>query len=240
MRLSRCLTVSVLAFSLLACRRHRATPPPVQAGEYPAPEGRLPSGRTQTVDPRRSSMSESERKAAARAAFAEGVELQDKKEWGQALKRFEQAQALFDAPTHLQHIAECQSGQGLLADSLETYEVLARVNLPPDAPAAFINARDAGKAGIAALRPRVPQLRVQLLAKVSPSGPPAAVPPSSFQHLIVQVNSAVVPNEVVGSNRTVNPGRYIVQAQAMGYHSKPVVVLLGEGDVKNADVLLTP
>ena len=42
-------------------------------------------------------MSEGERKAAARAAYSEGVELQEKGKPADALARFEAAQKLFDA-----------------------------------------------------------------------------------------------------------------------------------------------
>ena len=38
---------------------------------------------------------------------------------GEALRRFEAAQSLFDAPTHLLHIAECQALTGKLVEAQE-------------------------------------------------------------------------------------------------------------------------
>ena len=50
----------------------------------------------------RAQMSDTEKKAAARAAYQEGVKLQDDGKAGEALARFESAQKLFDAPTHVE------------------------------------------------------------------------------------------------------------------------------------------
>src|SRR4051812_43739752 len=46
-------------------------------------------------------LSDVERKAAARAAFSEGVELQERNDCPRALPRFESAERLYPAPTHL-------------------------------------------------------------------------------------------------------------------------------------------
>src|SRR5262245_26437920 len=109
----------------------------------------------------RAQMSEGERKAAARAAYAEGVDLQDNKgKPAEALTRFEAAQKLFDAPTHLRHSAECQVLTGKLVEASETYETLSRKTLPAGSPDAFVQAQDQGKAELASLRPRIPTLRV--------------------------------------------------------------------------------
>src|SRR5262249_40398378 len=62
-------------------------------------------------------MSEGEKKAAARAAYQEGVQLQDQGKPAEALARFEAAQGLYDAPTHLLHIAECQALTGKLVEA---------------------------------------------------------------------------------------------------------------------------
>ena len=82
-------------------------------------------------------MSETEKKAAARAAYQEGVKLQDDGKYAEALARFESAEKLFDAPTHLLHIAECQALTGRLVEASETYELLIHKALPAGSPDAF-------------------------------------------------------------------------------------------------------
>ena len=78
-------------------------------------------------------MSEGEKKAAARAAYTEGVDLQEKGKPAEALSRFEAAQKLYDAPTHLVRIAECQALTGKWVEASETYETLAaHLTVAPD------------------------------------------------------------------------------------------------------------
>jgi hypothetical protein len=105
-------------------------------------------------------LSEGERKAAARAAYTEGVTLQEKGNPAEALARFEAAEKLFDAPTHLLHIAECQALTGRLVEASETYETLIRKSYGKDAPEVFLQAQDQGRAELAQLKPRVPTMRV--------------------------------------------------------------------------------
>ena len=105
-------------------------------------------------------MSDSERKATARAAFLEGTAAQDKNDCATALPKFETAQKFYPAPTHQLHIAECQASTGKLVEANETYESLAHVTLDKNAPDAFHQAQDDGKKEMAALGPRIPTLRI--------------------------------------------------------------------------------
>ena len=84
----------------------------------------------------RAQMSDTEKKAAARAAYQEGVKLQDEGKASEALVRFESAQKLFSAPTHLLHIAECQALTGRLVEASETYETLEEMIEANSAPLA--------------------------------------------------------------------------------------------------------
>ena len=151
-------------------------------------------------------MSETEKKAAARAAYQEGVKLQDDGKYADALARFESAEKLFDAPTHLLHIAECQALTGRLVESSETYETLARKTLPAGSPDAFTQAQQQGQAELPALRARIPSLRVTM----KPG-------PQQVQNLQVNVNGVNMPNELLGIARPLNPGTYRFSAQAVGW-----------------------
>jgi hypothetical protein len=193
------------------------------AGATPAP----PTTTSTPAPPPGAGMSESERKAAARAAYQEGVALQEKGDCPQALSRFEAAQKLYDAATHQLRIAECQAATGKLVEAQETYETLVHRNLA-GAPDPFRQAQDTAKKELPTLQPRIPTLRVQ----VTPA-------PTSLRDLAVQLNGARMPIELVGIARPVNPGTYKVTATASGYKSAPVDVTLGEGDAKSVDIKLT-
>lgn len=173
-------------------------------------------------------MSEGEKKAAARAAYMEGVALQDKGSPAEALGRFEAAQKLFDAPTHLLHIAECQALTGKLVEASETYETLIRKPLGKDAPDAFVQAQEQGKAELAQLRQRIPTMRVTVRPE-----------PEALQNLQITVNDKQMPVELVGIARPVNPGAYKITAAATGWGtSAPVDIEVKEREPKNVELVL--
>jgi hypothetical protein len=172
-------------------------------------------------------MSESERKATARAAYLEGIKLQENGNCPEALPRLETAQKFFPAPTHLLHIAQCQAATGKLVEASETYETLVRTPLAKEAPDAFRQAQDSGKKELTAIKPRIPTLRIQTL--------PAA---STLSSLIVKLNGNAIPNEVLGIARPVNPGNYKVTVWAAGYKEASSEVEVGEATAKAADLKL--
>jgi len=181
-----------------------------------------------TTSRARAQMSDTEKKAAARAAYQEGVKLQDGGKAGEALGRFESAQKLFDAPTHLLHIAECQALTGRLVESSETYETLARRTLPPGSPDVFVQAQQQGQAELVALRPRIPTLRIT----TRPG-------PQQLTNLSINVNGVAMPVELVGIARPLNPGTYRFTAQAAGYATAQYVdVPLGEKEQKSQEIVL--
>jgi hypothetical protein len=173
-------------------------------------------------------MSESERKATARAAYLEGVKLQESGRCPEAIARFEAAQKFYAAPTHLLHLAQCQAATGKLVEASETYELLVRTPLTKGSPEAFQHAQETGKKELAALRPRVPTLRVQ----VEPA-------PSTLSGLIVKWNESTIPPEVLGIARPVNPGHYRVTVQAAGYKELSAEIEVGEGKAESLTMKLS-
>ena len=174
-------------------------------------------------------MSESERKAAARSAFAEGVQLQEHNDCAHALPRFETAERLFDAPTHLLHIAQCQAKTGRLIEAQESYATLGHLALAAQAPDAFREAQATGRTELAKLKPRIPTLRLE-------TNPPA----SSLKELAVNVNGVASPNELMGIARPLNPGRYRVTVKAAPGRSGVGEIELKEGEAKSLEVRLSP
>lgn len=176
-----------------------------------------------------SQMSEAEKKAAARAAYTEGVDLQTKRDCAHALPRFEAAQRLFEAPTNLLHIAQCQAEMGMLVEAQESYSTLSHQTLAPQAPAAFREAKDKGRAELARLAPRVPTLRVT----TNPAGP-------TLKNAVVVVNGTQMPAELIGVARPLNPGRYQVKVTASPNLSGAAESELKEGQALSLEVRLSP
>lgn len=206
---------------------------PVQAGRTapsnnvgyvpPVPTAALAASPSPSTD-----MSESERKATARAAYLEGIGLQEKGSCPSALVRFEAAQKLYSAPTHLLHIAQCQAATGKLVEASETYETLARTPLTKDAPEVFHQAQDEAKRDLGLIKPRIPTLRIQTI--------PAA---STLSGVVVKTNGSSIPVEVLGIVRPVNPGTYKVTVWAAGYKEAVQTIEVGEGTAKSIELKLT-
>ena len=195
-------------------------PPPV-----PPPPPAAPKASASSTT---SSMSDSERKASARAAYQEGVELQAQKTWPEALARFQFAQRLVDAPTHLLHIAECMVALGKLVEAQESYETLAHRELPPGSPEPFREAVEVGRRELADLQPRIPTLRIE----VRPA-------PSTLRNLSLTLNGRPLPTEVIGIARPLNPGTYQITGTAWGLPpARPVLVTLAERDARTVELTL--
>ncbi len=173
-------------------------------------------------------MSEPEKKSAARAAYLEGTKLQDEGKFEEALKRFDSAQKLFDAPTHVLRIAECQALTGRLVEASETYELLARKMLPPGSPEAFTQAQQQGQAELPGVRARIPSLRV--------TTKPGA---QQLKNLVVNINGVTMLNDVLGLARPLNPGLYRISAQATGWATpQSVDIPLAEKEQKSVELTL--
>lgn len=171
------------------------------------------------------SMSESERKATARAAFQEGVTLQENGKCPEALPKFEVAQKFFPAPTHMLHLAQCSAATGKLVEASEIYETLARSPVTKESPDAFKHAVDEAKKEGPSLRARLPTLRITVTPQ--PAG------------LSVRLNNVGFPTEVLGIARPVNPGHYKVVVSASGYREATSEVDVAESSARSVDLKLS-
>jgi tetratricopeptide (TPR) repeat protein len=159
-------------------------------------------------------MPEAEKRSTARAAFQEGVALQEGGKCSDAIARFQTAQRLYDAPTHQLHLAQCLAATGKLLDAQETYESLTRAKLDAQAPDAFKKAQEAGARELPAVRARVPTLRLTL-----------APTPASFDDVVIQVNGTHVPADLLGVARPMNPGLYKIEVTGGSGHATAEVEL---------------
>jgi hypothetical protein len=173
-------------------------------------------------------MTEQERKAIARAAYQEGLGLQEGGKCYEAVSKFEVAQRFFPAPTHALHLAQCQATLEKLVDAAENYESLSRTQVTRDMPDAFKHAiNDARKEG-PAVRKRVPSLRITLT--------PA---PSTLTGLTVKLNGAPFPVEVLGIARPIDPGKYRIVVTAAGYKEASSEVDVAESASRSVDLKLS-
>ena len=164
-------------------------------------------------------------KATARTLAEEGIELKQAGKYEEALDKLTRAQQIFDAPTHLLLIAECQVSLGKLVEGAETYRRLQRRKIDDKAPAAFRSAQKRGADELAAVEPRIPKIRLKLL-------------PEGVHGFKVRIDSVQVPSAVVGVDRLANPGHHVVEVSAPGYRTAQVQLQLSEGQVLPVEVKL--
>lgn len=174
-------------------------------------------------------LSEADRKATARSLFTQGVKEQEAGRYAEAIPLFEKAQKLFDAPTHLQRLAQCQVMVGKLVEAAETYETLKRTPLAPGAPEVFVQAKAQAEAELPGLRARIPNLKVELTPK-----------PEKLRNLQLVVNDILLPTELVGVARPVNPGATKIVARAEGYKDATLEVTLKEKESRSVALSLAP
>ncbi len=166
-------------------------------------------------------------RAAARELYIEGVKLQEQGKFDAALERFQRAQSVFSAPTHLLHIAECQAALGRLVESTETYRTLVRTPLPPGAPAAFIQAQQQAGAELTQVEPRVPSLKLH-------------VKPDNATNLSVQIDGQPMSAALVGVSRPINPGAHTVSVYAAGFGKAEQQITVKEKEQKDLTLTLQP
>jgi hypothetical protein len=164
-------------------------------------------------------------RAAARELYVQGVELQQAGRFTEALDRFNRAQAVFSAPTHLLHIAECEASLGKLVESAETYRTLVRTPLPAGAPQAFVQAQQQAGTELTQVEPRLPSIRV-------------VVRPENLQGLQIQVDGQPMSTALVGVQRPTDPGDHTVTVYAPGYARANQKIALQERENRDVTVAL--
>ncbi len=159
-------------------------------------------------------------RAAARELATQGIQLQQAGNYIEALDRFDRAQAVFSAPTHLLHIAQCEAALGKLVEASETYRTLVRTPLPAGAPAAFIQAQQQGAAELSQVEPRIPSIRV-------------VIRPRAPLNTTIQIDGQAVSTALVGMQRPTDPGAHTVVLLAPGYARAEQKVVLNERETKD-------
>jgi hypothetical protein len=164
-------------------------------------------------------------RAAARDLFKEGDALQRSGKLAEALDKFQRAQAVFDAPTNLLRIAECEAALGRLVESAEAFRAVLRAQLPAGAPPAFQAAVDQARAELSQVEPRVPRLVVD-------------VQPAKVANLQLQIDGQSVSAALVDAPLPLDPGAHRVVVSAPGYTGAEQQVVLKEQESKTVSLTL--
>jgi hypothetical protein len=102
-----------------------------------------------------------EERQAARALADKGLELFEAGRWAEALDRFQRAETVLHAPTHLLYMARAEARLGRLLAARKLYERLAGEALPASAPKAFVQARGEAESELSLLLEDIPTLHVE-------------------------------------------------------------------------------
>lgn len=164
-----------------------------------------------------------EERAAAEAAFAEGVKLLEAGDVAAACRQFESATELSDrnALGGLMMLADCYAKQGRIASAWATYkEVAAKAQRAGQSE----RERTATERG-AELEPRLPRLRLVLGAGFK-----------QVDGLVLRQNGALLPLSLLSRPVPVDPGRITIEVSAPGFETFSKSVLADEGHVTEVEV----
>jgi len=151
----------------------------------------------------------------ARQLATEGIDLAQKGDCEGALAKLTRAEALFHAPTILLHIGECQQRLGRLVDALSTYDRVAREQLGPTPPRAFVTAQQRAAVLIAEVRPKLGTLRVDT------SG--------SRTGVAISIDGNELKEAALGLDRPIDPGSHVIEAKTRDGRSIPRTVYVSSG-----------
>jgi hypothetical protein len=149
-----------------------------------------------------------QRRAAARRLFTDGLADVDAQRWGQAADRFGRAYALSPTPEIAYNLASAAAHLGRLT---EASRLLGRV---ADDDRARPEVREAARARLAELAPRIPRLTVE-------------APPGPGQQLWLDGAPLGSP---AGSALPLDPGSHLVELRVPGGDTLSRRVALGEGE----------
>ena len=157
-----------------------------------------------------------EARATARRLAAEGSEAFERRDFERALALFDEAGALVQAPTIALMQARTLAELGRLASAAERYSAAQQTAATDSTNPAFQSAAEDAERELAALKPRIPTLRVKLVGSES----------SGAQ---VTLDGRVLAPETVSVDRWVDPGQHEVAVTTSAGTSSARTITLAEG-----------
>ena len=162
-------------------------------------------------------------RATARSLAREGHDALLKKDYGLAEDRFRRADSLVHAPSLVVDHARALVGLGRLVEAHERYALVLREGVAPNAPAAWVRAKQDAEVEIEAIKPRLAWLTINV------SGP---------NNLAVSLDERAVPQAALGVRRAADPGERVVRVSAPGFLKREERLTLAEGEEKSIDIAL--
>lgn len=138
-------------------------------------------------------------RATARALADEGMAFYEKKQYADALDRFDRAATIIQAPTITLHAARSLDKLGRLIEAAERYRACINTQLEDKAPDAFKSAQESARSELQALTPRIPSIEIAV------QGPGA-------DQAAVTLDGKPVPKALIGVKTLVNPGEHKIGA----------------------------
>lgn len=176
-----------------------------------------------TLSPSPAAAQTATEKAAARALANEGEAALKKNDYATALDKFDKASKLVpDAITLTLGMARAQLGLGKLVEAKESFNVVMRAPLLPNAPPAFKAAKAEAEREIVGIESRIGGLVI-------------TVEPSSA---VVTVDGEPVPAVLIGDRRPTNPGQHLLRGTAPGYRPAETKVDVKSGGRTEAKLVL--
>jgi hypothetical protein len=162
-----------------------------------------------------------ERQELARMKAEQALKLFGADRWQEAFDWFREADLLFHAPTLSLYMARCQRKMGKLLEARDLYEKLLAEPLAKDAPPAFLEAHDAARAELDALRRVIPT--VQIAVSGVPSG---------------MARLTLDGKPLSEEKKELNPGSYTLEASAGGNDKAVKSFTLQEGTSQRIELAL--
>jgi hypothetical protein len=157
-----------------------------------------------------------EARATARKLAAEGSEAFERRDFERALSLFDRAGSLVAAPTIALMQARTLTELGRLASAAERYSAAQQTAATDANNPAFQRAAEDAERELAALKPRIPTLRVKLVGSESSSAE-------------VTIDGRAVAPDAVSVDRWVDPGQHEVAVRTSSGASSARTIVLAEG-----------
>lgn len=169
-----------------------------------------------------------EQKAGARALARQGAAAFREGRYEDTIKYFERAQNLVHALPHLLFIARAQIELGKLVEAYDNLLRIRNETLPPNAPPAFQRAQQQAIALIPDVKPRLPQVVIEV--EGLPEG----------QDVEIRVDDSSWGSMFIGVPRSINPGEHRISALADGYRADAISLTAEEGKQQTVKLVMKP
>lgn len=164
-------------------------------------------------------------RAAARSAAQAGDKAFKAQRYEEAAMYFARAEAIMHAPTLLLFLARSQAKLGQYVKARESYIKVLREQLAPDAPSAFVAAKESASGELPAVEAQIATLTLQ-------------IPDVAIDSLSVSIDGEQVSGAIVGVPYPIDPGQHRVAAHADGYQSAEMELSLGAGQSRQVSLQL--